>query len=556
MMPMDRHYALALLEDPRRSLAVCPQRFVDAALGVLFDAELRQAQLDALVARRPELPRVPDEALAARLADEGVLALEPETLAAIFDTPALLAAVCTTLAAKAQLPLSNEMAMSDHDDELGSDAPAESSTETDAPTGAPAHDEDESPRQTLVADSASLRGFAALERDLDSLVSSSSVPTVDGEDAEEAAAAAVLTGTASDSDAADDDEEEKARVERMVHARDPDSVLFNLKTLARVKSDRSAVDAEPLQMTGSGLLDIKSVAAVERAAAQSDADERRDVWSAAVLPVPTMLGTRRSNTGLKIAIGVALVAVLGLVVVLVVFLSKDNTAAKTQATAAENNVDDADELPALGAGTSLGSAQVVAQNDALAERTADEPATATAAAAPTTTAAATDDAATGNLAPEVGATADGAGEPAADGMANTTAATETAAAAAAPADTTPSAKSDKERRSSSSSSSSKKTEKKESGSGGGSGLSKADVQATIRTNFGKIRTCSRDAEVKGKLLVTFSIKADGRVTGASIASDEFKGTRVGACVIKVVEDMKFPSHSGDPVPVTYPFAIN
>ena len=54
--------------------------------------------------------------------------------------------------------------------------------------------------------------------------------------------------------------------------------------------------------------------------------------------------------------------------------------------------------------------------------------------------------------------------------------------------------------------------------------------------------------------VSFTIKADGRVTGAKCVSPEFAGSPAASCVVKVVNGLKFPASSKD-TPVTYPFPI-
>ena len=89
----------------------------------------------------------------------------------------------------------------------------------------------------------------------------------------------------------------------------------------------------------------------------------------------------------------------------------------------------------------------------------------------------------------------------------------------------------------------------------GAQLSKPEVLSVIKSNFGKIGTCSRNADKTGTLKVAFVIKGTGRVSGAKIASSEFEGTKVGACVVKVVNGMRFKAFGGEDQNVTFPFKI-
>lgn len=96
--------------------------------------------------------------------------------------------------------------------------------------------------------------------------------------------------------------------------------------------------------------------------------------------------------------------------------------------------------------------------------------------------------------------------------------------------------------------------KPESKPDGGGKLTKDEVQAVIRSSFAQIRTCSRTSPKKGKMNVQFTIKGNGRVNGARVLSPEYQGTPTAACVLKVVNGLKF-RETGSDTPITYPFSI-
>ena len=86
-------------------------------------------------------------------------------------------------------------------------------------------------------------------------------------------------------------------------------------------------------------------------------------------------------------------------------------------------------------------------------------------------------------------------------------------------------------------------------------LSKSEIQAAFRAASGDIRACSRTSTTKGKMLVNFTIKADGRVSGAKVTSPEFAGTPAASCVLKVVNGLKFRASDKDNPITNFPIAI-
>ena len=89
-------------------------------------------------------------------------------------------------------------------------------------------------------------------------------------------------------------------------------------------------------------------------------------------------------------------------------------------------------------------------------------------------------------------------------------------------------------------------------------LGKADVQGTVRKYNSRVKSCatkSNSGNLKGKVWVAFTVAPSGKVSSASIASSNFKGTDVGNCVLKVVRSMKFPAAKESTTISKYPFFL-
>jgi len=284
------------------------------------------------------------------------------------------------------------------------------------------------------------------------------------------------------------------------------------------------------------------------------------------------MGTRKSNTGLIVGIAAGAVVFLGLIgLVVYLLVADDEEPSQPQAQVEEG--DENIEAPDLGVGGVPQKGAVVAQN-AAGNKAGDGSGTAVPGATNNDGANAKGDGEQGENAAKGDGENGGEGSADGDGSGGDGDAKAKAAAAKKDDDDDKKRKSrssrssrskkkdddddDKKSKSSSKSSDDDDDDKKKSKSSSSSGksLSKSDVQRVIRKNFGKVRTCSRGADKKGKLKIRFTIKGSGRVSGVRVASSSFKGTRVGACVVKVVKGFKFPAYGGKPIPVTYPFHIN
>ncbi len=94
----------------------------------------------------------------------------------------------------------------------------------------------------------------------------------------------------------------------------------------------------------------------------------------------------------------------------------------------------------------------------------------------------------------------------------------------------------------------------------GPGLAKDIVRRIARAHINELRWCylsdfAQDPNLSGKIVLTWTIGADGRVSQAKIASDTV-GDSVAECSTKAVSRWVFPKpRAGGTVDVTYPFAF-
>jgi outer membrane biosynthesis protein TonB len=91
------------------------------------------------------------------------------------------------------------------------------------------------------------------------------------------------------------------------------------------------------------------------------------------------------------------------------------------------------------------------------------------------------------------------------------------------------------------------------------GLDRDVIAEVIKRNLGQIRYCyerqlSSNPDLYGKLLVQFTIGADGNVMGPSIGQSTLKSAMVEGCVLRRVSGWRFPlPKGGTQVRVSYPF---
>jgi hypothetical protein len=88
------------------------------------------------------------------------------------------------------------------------------------------------------------------------------------------------------------------------------------------------------------------------------------------------------------------------------------------------------------------------------------------------------------------------------------------------------------------------------------------VQRIMRQNFGRFRLCYEDGlkarpDLKGRVLVTFSIDASGAVTGTSNGGSDLPDAKVVACVMRSMMSLSFPQpDDGKKVEVRYPLTFS
>jgi TonB family protein len=92
-------------------------------------------------------------------------------------------------------------------------------------------------------------------------------------------------------------------------------------------------------------------------------------------------------------------------------------------------------------------------------------------------------------------------------------------------------------------------------------LEKEMIRAEIRTHVDEVRSCYEegleiDRELKGRVMVQFTIAADGTVIASTLQSSTIGGKSVNECIVAVVRCWRFPSPlGGGLVIVSYPFVL-
>ncbi|NOZ87805.1 MAG: AgmX/PglI C-terminal domain-containing protein [Deltaproteobacteria bacterium] len=70
------------------------------------------------------------------------------------------------------------------------------------------------------------------------------------------------------------------------------------------------------------------------------------------------------------------------------------------------------------------------------------------------------------------------------------------------------------------------------------------------------RALKRDPSMKGKMIVEFEIRNDGRVYSVRISPSTFLGTFLAKCFSREIKKIRFPMFRGDPIPIEYPFLLS
>jgi predicted Zn finger-like uncharacterized protein len=88
-------------------------------------------------------------------------------------------------------------------------------------------------------------------------------------------------------------------------------------------------------------------------------------------------------------------------------------------------------------------------------------------------------------------------------------------------------------------------------------LSRSMVRNTIRKYNGRVFNCGKSSNknnLSGRMMVRFTVQPSGRVSASTVTTSKFKGTDVGKCVAGVARSMKFPATQSD-LTINYPFTI-
>lgn len=95
------------------------------------------------------------------------------------------------------------------------------------------------------------------------------------------------------------------------------------------------------------------------------------------------------------------------------------------------------------------------------------------------------------------------------------------------------------------------------GSGGGSGRSSRPSRSQIRRTMSRLKprvqACFDKHRVPGMIKLSVRIRSDGRCTGH--ATGRFANTPTAACIERGLPGLRFPTFSGKPVVVRYPFVL-
>ena len=91
------------------------------------------------------------------------------------------------------------------------------------------------------------------------------------------------------------------------------------------------------------------------------------------------------------------------------------------------------------------------------------------------------------------------------------------------------------------------------------GLTAKQIRKVVMSRRNGIRTCyerqlNRRKNLSGKVVIRWSIKADGRVKGAKISSSSLGDGAAEDCIVRQFARMKFPSPGSGEIPVVkFPF---
>jgi TonB family protein len=92
-------------------------------------------------------------------------------------------------------------------------------------------------------------------------------------------------------------------------------------------------------------------------------------------------------------------------------------------------------------------------------------------------------------------------------------------------------------------------------------VSPKDLARFIQRMKASIQRCyekelKRDPSLKGRVLVRFNLKPDGRAGNVEVEESTLRSDGVSSCIITTIRGWKFPFQPSDEVPVSYPFIFS
>ena len=366
----------------------------------------------------------------------------------------------------------------------------------------------------------------------------------------------------------------------MVGTRNENSVLFSLSSLQQVEAVNGASSQDVPLTEGSGLIDIQSLSSAHQqmnsggmggadfgglGGAPSLAAPATDSFSPGTMSMPAIMprGSHRDNKGLIIGVSIAVLALIGALVAVVVVMAnrepeKPQVVVQKEVIREVARDDTADQARLLEAQNAAAEAQrklaeqsaaLAAKEDEKEEAEEDDKDSKKSGGSRKSTRKSTKSTPSKDSGSK---SSDSSSSKASDTRKGTTSEMDAILGAIdnkgkkKPAEST--SKGSGDSGASSSSSSLPKT------------ISKPDVQNTIKKYNGRITQCSsanNSGGLKGTVWVSIKIRPDGRVGSAGITSSsaKFKGTDVGNCVTKVVRSIKFPKAQEELSISKYPFVL-
>jgi hypothetical protein len=90
-------------------------------------------------------------------------------------------------------------------------------------------------------------------------------------------------------------------------------------------------------------------------------------------------------------------------------------------------------------------------------------------------------------------------------------------------------------------------------------LEQTDIMRTAARYKSSIKACvdvskAKHPELTGTIVIRWTINNDGSTTNIQIATEEFRNSPIGMCLVEAIKLWKFPPYSGPlMIPVIFPF---